>query len=159
MTVVDGATVGSGATGRCGGFINASITHGIANGHARWPDEMPAILDIQRRLWDDTVRLVNDVGVAGVEGVAGAGPIIEPVGKYTVATRPHEVAEVAAAVTMLRSYGEDAEQLNDEEIRRRLGSTSYLGGYHLRSANGLCDPVRLAARLAGLAEEAGATIA
>ena len=95
VTVVDSATVGSGATGRCGGFINASITHGIANGHARWPDEMPAILDIQRRLWDDTLMLVN--------GGDGDAPIIEPVGKYTVATRPHAMAEIDSAVTMLRS--------------------------------------------------------
>ena len=151
VTVVDSATVGSGATGRCGGFINASITHGIANGHARWPDEMPAILDIQRRLWDDTLMLVN--------GGDGDAPIIEPVGKYTVATRPHAMAEINSAVTMLRSYGEDVEQFDGDEVRRRLGSTSYLAGYHLRSANGLCDPARLTARLAEIAEGAGATIA
>ena len=94
-----------------------------------------------------------------VNGGDGDAPIIEPVGKYTVATRPHAMAEINSAVTMLRSYGEDVEQFDGDEIRRRLGSTSYLAGYHLRSANGLCDPARLTARLAGIAEGAGATIA
>ena len=49
VLVVDSGAIGSGASGRCGGFINASITHGIPHGHARWPDEMAAILAIQRR--------------------------------------------------------------------------------------------------------------
>ena len=88
MLVVDGGAIGSGASGRCGGFINASITHGIPHGHARWPDEMATILEIQRALWDDTLRLVGDDGV------------IEPVGKFTVATRPHQVEAVARTVEL-----------------------------------------------------------
>ena len=145
VTVVDSATVGSGATGRCGGFINASITHGIANGHARWPDEMPAILDIQRRLWDDTLMPRQRRGALARRRRRRSSNR-----SASTPWRPArtQVAEINAAVTMLRSYGEDVEQFDGEEIRRRLGSTSYLGGYHLRSANGLCDPARLTARLA-----------
>ncbi len=45
------------------------------------------------------------------------------------------------------------------EIRDRLGSDSYLAGYHLRSANGMCDPARLVWRVAELAESAGTRIA
>jgi glycine/D-amino acid oxidase-like deaminating enzyme len=146
VLVVDSGSIGAGATGRCGGFINASLTHGIPNGHARWPDEMPAILTIQRALWDDTLRLVGD-------------GVIEPVGKFTVATRPHEVEALARTVELLRGYGEDVELHDRDEIRARLGSNTSLAGYHLRSANGLCDPARLAWRLAQLAESAGTRIA
>jgi glycine/D-amino acid oxidase-like deaminating enzyme len=146
VLVVDGGPIGSGATGRCGGFINASITHGIPNGDARWPAEMPAILTIQRALWDDTLRLVG-------------GDVIEPVGKFNVATRPHHVDALARAVALLRRYGEEAELFDRDQIRDRLGSASHLAGYHLRSANGLCDPARLTWRLAELAESAGARVA
>ena len=147
VLVVDSGAIGSGASGRCGGFINASITHGIPHGHARWPDEMPAILTIQRALWDDTVRLV------------GADDVIEPVGKFTVATRPHHVEAIARTVTLLRGYGEDVTAYDRSEIQERLGSDTYLGGYHLHSTNGLCDPARLSWRLADLAESAGARLA
>lgn len=151
VLLVDSATLGSGASGRCGGFINASITHGIAHGEARWPAEMPAILDIQRALWDDTLRVVDDE-------TAGADDVIEPVGKYTVATRRHHADAIGGAVNLLRHHGEDVVALDRDEIRARLGSATYLAGYHLRSANGLCDPARLTWRLAELAEAAGARI-
>lgn len=149
--VVDGGTIGSGATGRSGGFINASITHGIANGHARWPEEMGIIVDLQRALWQDTLDLIGDD--------TGVGPpIVEPVGKLTVAVREHEVGVVERGARLLRRYGEDVEQFDEEELRRRVASPTYRGGYHLRSGNGLCDPVRLVARVADLAEHAGVVV-
>jgi glycine/D-amino acid oxidase-like deaminating enzyme len=147
VIVVDGGSIGSGASGRCGGFINASITHGIPHGHARWPRDMATIVALQRALWDDMVRLVGD------------DDVIEPVGKFTVATRPHHVDSLARTVELLRSYGEDVTAHDCGEIRDQLGSTTYLAGYHLRSANGLCDPARLAWRLAELAESAGTRVA
>jgi glycine/D-amino acid oxidase-like deaminating enzyme len=147
VLAVDSGAIGSGASGRCGGFINSSITHGIPHGHARWPDEMAAILAIQRALWADTLRLVGGDGV------------IEPVGKFTVATRAHHVESIRRTVGLLQSYAEDVTAYDRVEIQERLGSATYVAGYHLRSANGLCDPTRLAWRLADLAESAGARVA
>ena len=148
MLVVDSGAIGSGASGRCGGFINASITHGIPHGHARWPDEMAAIVEIQRALWDDTLRLV------------GADGVIEPVGKFTVATRPHHVeADRPHRRAVARLRRGRRPPTTASAIRDLLGSATYLAGYHLRSANGLCDPARLAWRLADLAESAGARLA
>ena len=40
MTLVEAEQCGWGRAGRNGGFVSSSLTHGIANGHARWPDEM-----------------------------------------------------------------------------------------------------------------------
>lgn len=153
VLLVDRGAIASGASGRCGGFINSSITHGIAHGHARWPDEMPAIVTLQRALWDDTLRLV------GGEVGDGASPLVTTAGKLTVATRPHQAAGLEAAVAQLRAYGEDVALLSPSELADLVRSPTYLGGYHLRSGNGLCDPARLAWRIADLAEAAGATIA
>ena len=141
VLVVDSGMIGAGASGRCGGFVNASITHGIAHGHARWPAEMAAIVALQQALWDDTLRLLADHGAAGA---------IDPCGKYTVATRPHQVAELAKAVATLRAYGQDVESLGRDELRARLDSPSYVGGFRLRTANGLCDPDRLTGALVAL---------
>src|SRR6185295_11079239 len=43
VLLLEGEGVAFGASGRNGGFVDASLTHGIENGVARWPDEMPEL--------------------------------------------------------------------------------------------------------------------
>lgn len=149
VLVVEADEFGSGASGRCGGFINASVTHGIPHGHARWPDEMDAVVALQQQLWDDTLKLLADHGAADT---------VVPCGKLTVATRPHQLAELDEAVALLTRYGQDAWRLDRDEVRQRVVSPTYLGGYVLASANGLCDPVRLLQAVARLAQDRGARL-
>ena len=40
VLVLEAAQIAEGASGRNGGFMASSITHGFGNGMARWPDEM-----------------------------------------------------------------------------------------------------------------------
>ena len=40
VAVLEQATVGFGASGRNGGFCQASLTHGLANGIRHFPDEL-----------------------------------------------------------------------------------------------------------------------
>ena len=40
VVVLESQTCGRGASGRNGGFVDASLTHGHENGMARFPDEM-----------------------------------------------------------------------------------------------------------------------
>src|ERR671921_443290 len=44
----EGERIAFGASGRNGGFMDASLTHGIENGVARWPDEMPRLEQLGR---------------------------------------------------------------------------------------------------------------
>lgn len=149
VLVVDAGAVGGGASGRCGGFINASITHGIPHGHSRWPDEMDAIVALQERLWSDTLDLLAR---------HGASDAVQPCGKLTVATRPHELAELDTTVKVLSRYGQTVRCLDGDEVRAVVDSPTYLAGYHLVSANGLCDPVRLAQAVAAIATGRGARL-
>jgi glycine/D-amino acid oxidase-like deaminating enzyme len=149
VMVVEAGALGGGASGRCGGFINASITHGIAHGHARWPAEMPDIIRLQQAIWDDTLDLL---------ATHGAAHAVEPCGKFTVATRPHQLSELDSAVELLRGYGQTARRLDREEIRAEVDSPSYLGGQFHADANGLCDPVALIDALAAIASARGARL-
>jgi len=149
VVVLESDRIAGGASGRCGGFINASITHGIPHGHARWPDEMSAIVSLQTALWDDTLRLLDEWGGAG---------IVQPVGKLTVATRSHHAPSLADSVELLRSYGQDTTLLDRDELATIVRSPTYYAGYRHATANGLCDPTRLAALLADVAERFGVRI-
>lgn len=149
VAVVDRGAIGGGASGKCGGFINASITHGIANGHARWPEEMPTIVGLQQALWEDTLKLLAD---------QGDGDVVDPCGKLTVATRPHHAAALDDSVSLLRRYRQQVRRLDADELGSVVASPTYLGGYHHADANGLCDPARLVQALARRASADGAQL-
>lgn len=149
VVVVDAGRVGAGASGKCGGFVNASITHGIANGHARWPNEMATIVALQTAVWEDTLKLLAD---------QGDGDVIDPCGKLTVATRPHHAVAFQKSVALLRRYGQHVRQLDAADVRSEVASPTYLGGYHHADANGLCDPVRLVQALARASSARGAQL-
>jgi glycine/D-amino acid oxidase-like deaminating enzyme len=44
VLVLEAGRCGEAASGRNGGFAEPSLTHGFANGMARWPADMPALL-------------------------------------------------------------------------------------------------------------------
>ena len=44
VVLLDGERCGWGASGRNGGFLEASLTHGLANGLSRWPGEIECLL-------------------------------------------------------------------------------------------------------------------
>ena len=94
VVVIEGARLGWAASGRNGGFCAASLTHGLGNGVARWPSEMPQLLELGRRNLDGIGEAVAahridcafertgalDVAVApwqveGLRGGARAGPV------------------------------------------------------------------------------------
>ncbi|HZC13124.1 MAG TPA: FAD-dependent oxidoreductase, partial [Thermoleophilaceae bacterium] len=46
VIVLEGDRCGWAASGRNGGFLDASLTHGLENGLARWPDEIGRLLEL-----------------------------------------------------------------------------------------------------------------
>ena len=52
VLLLEAATCGHAASGRNGGFCEASLTHGFGNGLARWPEELDQVL----RLGHDNLR-------------------------------------------------------------------------------------------------------
>ena len=52
VVLIEGERIGWAASGRNGGFVDASLTHGAENGKSRWPDEFEQL----ERLGLDNVR-------------------------------------------------------------------------------------------------------
>ncbi len=82
VVLIEGERVGWAASGRNGGFVDASLTHGAHNGKARWPDE-----------FDQLERL----GLANLDGMQADIAKYEMkvdwerTGMLAVATEPHQV--------------------------------------------------------------------
>ena len=149
VVLLDAEHVGFGATGRNGGFISDSVTHGLTHGLARWPDQIDALLEVGR---DNLSGLVHDLQSAGI------APELSLVGKTIVATTPHQAASLPPLVDLLARHGEDAELLDGAGVRADVGSPTYLGGIRVRTGGGVMDPVALAVGLRDWALRLGVRI-
>ena len=59
IIVLEAETAAFGASGRNGGFCEASLTHGLANGLAHWPDELHTLLRFGDENLDDLMDTIN----------------------------------------------------------------------------------------------------
>jgi glycine/D-amino acid oxidase-like deaminating enzyme len=141
VLVVEAGRLADQATGRNGGFCEASLTHGEANGRQRWPDEYDTLEKLGA---ENLAALVETVERYGIDcDLRGDGVL-------TVATRPHEVADLEP----------DRPGFLDAAATRALvDSPTYLAGRVDRDGAVLVDPARLAWGLAAAAERLGVRIA
>ena len=141
VIVLEADRIAEHATGRNGGFCEATLTHGEANGKSRWPGEYDAMYRMGLANLD---AIESTVGCYGIECGWARG------GALAVATRPHEVADLEPDVPGF---------LDAEAVRRMVDSPTYLAGRHEPDECAVVDPARLAWGLADAAERLGVRIA
>jgi len=135
VVLLEGDRCGWGASGRNGGFAEASLTHGFENGLSRWPDE----IDVLQRLSTENFAAMRET--LATRGIDAAW---EEPGVIDVATRPHEVEWLAEAAAAAREHGEQATLLHRDAVRAEVDSPTYLGGLWHHTGGALVDPGRLA---------------
>lgn len=141
VLLVEACRIAEEASGRNGGFCEASLTHGEANGRTRWPDE-----------YDELDRL-------GVENLAGIEEAVVRYGIDCDLTRG-QVLLVATTANQVERLEPDAPGwLHDAAVRRILNSPTYLGGRFENVDVALLDPARLGWGLASACEQLGVGIA
>ncbi|NLF05156.1 MAG: FAD-dependent oxidoreductase [Actinomycetales bacterium] len=139
VIVLEARRTGWAASGRNGGFCEASLTHGEANGRSRWPDEYDTLHELGLRNLDE---LAADVTRLGIDAQ------LDRTGTLTVAVEPHQVHEL-----------EDSEGFLDADgVRRRIDSPLFLAGAFDGTETALVHPARLVEGLAVAAEELGVEI-
>jgi len=149
IAVVEGGRLADGASGRNGGFVSASLTHGFANGLERWPDEIDTL---------ETLGLHNlNELAATIEREHIACDFIRS-GDLTIAVDPHQEHELSQTADRMRSHGLAAEYLDREQTALRLRSPMARGSLWLPDATSLVDPARLVWGLARACENMGVTI-
>jgi glycine/D-amino acid oxidase-like deaminating enzyme len=149
VVVLEGDRCGWAASGRSGGFLDASLTHGLENGLARWPDEIDTLLELGGENFAAIRETVRERRIDAAW---------EENGFIDVATRAHELEGLAEAAEVARRHGEDVELLDRDAVRAEVDSPAYLGGLLTRGGGALVDPARLAWGLRRAALEDGARI-
>ena len=150
VVLLEGETIGFGASSRNGGFADSSLTHGLGNGVAHWPDEI-----------DDLVRI-------GQENLGGLIADIERLGVDADLTRSGELslADAAWQAEELARGGRAAPGArHPRRVPRRGGRAAArcarrasLAGMYRPDDVVLVDPARLAAGLGDAVEGLGVTV-
>ena len=149
VVLLEAGRCGDEASGRNGGFASASLTHGFGNGDARWPDELA---DLDRLGRDNLAAIGATVREHDIDCHW------EETGELSVATAPHQVAELAAEVEVRRAAGHDIVLLDAERTRAEVDSPTYLGGVLDAGGTALVEPARLAWGLRSACLDAGVVI-
>ena len=149
VLVIESGTVAGQASGRNGGFLSLSLTHGLANGLQRFGADIDRIQDAARDNFDSIVDTIQRTGMDAR---------LELTGNLAVATEPWTVDEVRADGELRASHGDPLQFLDRDAIRAELGSPTYRSGYWVTSGEALVDPARLGWGLAAAARAAGVRI-
>ncbi|HZW41544.1 MAG TPA: FAD-dependent oxidoreductase [Agromyces sp.] len=150
VVLLEAKTIGWAASGRNGGFCEASLTHGRENGLARWPNELDTL---------DRLGLENLDAIGAAEAEFGMDFEFERNGSLDVAVEPHQVEWLHELAADAAARGDDTVRLLDEhEVWASVASPTYLGAaWHTRTS-ALLHPAKLAAELARVAQELGVEI-
>ncbi len=144
IVVIEANRIGWAASGRNGGFVDASLTHGAENGKSRWPNEF------------DTLE---KLGMANLDGMQsdierlGLDTEWQRTGMLSVATEPHQVDWLRDSAVAGEGRFLDAQQ-----VRAEANSPTYLAGLFSPDTCAIVHPGKLALELARACSEAGVQI-
>jgi glycine/D-amino acid oxidase-like deaminating enzyme len=149
VTLIEGNRLATGASGRNGGFMSSSLVHGIGNGLARFPDEVPLL---ERLGMENLDRIRQTIAEHGIDC-----DLLSP-GAIEIAYTAHQFEDLSAVRDELERYGHDAELLDTEAVRAEVDSPLFHGGLWQKTGESQVDPVKLTDGLADLAESLGVVI-
>jgi glycine/D-amino acid oxidase-like deaminating enzyme len=150
VVLLEGGVVGIGATGRNGGFLAASLTHGRPNGVARFPDEID---EIERQGLESFAAIH-----AAIEG-HGIDAEWEETGYTMLARLPHQAEGLAEAVAVFDGpEGTAASYLDRGAVQDVVRSPVVIGGMKLTGGSALVHPAKLAWGLRDAAIGLGARV-
>jgi glycine/D-amino acid oxidase-like deaminating enzyme len=149
VVLLEARRVGWAASGRNGGFCSASLTHGTANGIARFEAEMPTLVRLGQANLDEIAATVRSRGIDCA---------FERTGELAVATAPWQLGGLAEEAAATAGYGERAVLLDAAGVRAEVDSPTYLGGVWYPGSCAMVDPARLAWGLRRACEEAGVRV-
>ncbi|MBA4247087.1 MAG: FAD-dependent oxidoreductase [Microbacterium sp.] len=144
VVLLEGKRIGWAASGRNGGFVEATLTHGAKNGETRFADELETL---------DRMGMQNLDEIQATVDAQGWAVDFERVGSFAVATETYQVAELEAA-----HDGEHELFYDATAMRAQINSPTYEGGLWSTRDTALVHPAKLAMALMQACLDAGVEI-
>ncbi len=152
VVLIDKGEVGGAASGRNGGFMESSLTHGVGNGMQRHADEIDLLEELGLQNLNEIERAIERYDIRcdyernGVIDVA------------TTSHPPSYLDELHGEHELLRGLGQSVSWLGADEMRAEVDSPSYVGGLFRTNRAAMVDPAKLAWELKRIAEQLGVRI-
>lgn len=139
VVLLEAHTIGWAASGRNGGFCEATLTHGESNGRTRWPDEYDVLARLGRENLDAFEADVHELRL---------DCDWQRTGTLAAAVEEHQAE-------WLR---DDPHFLDRTQVRAEIDSPLFLAGALTPQECALVHPARLALELARVAAELGVEV-
>jgi glycine/D-amino acid oxidase-like deaminating enzyme len=149
VVLLEATRCGNGASGRNGGFLESSLTHGTSNGLTRFPDEIETIERLGRENFEGLARDIEELGIDAE---------LERTGDLVVALEPRQVDDLVEEAELMGRFGHQVELLDGEQVRAQITSKKFIGALWTGTGSALVNPGRLADGLRAAAARAGVRI-
>ncbi len=141
IVLIEANRIGWAASGRNGGFVDASLTHGLKNGKTRWPNEIDRLTAMGMENLDGMQNELAELDL-DVEW--------QRTGVLSVATEPHQVGWLEEAA----AEGE-GEFLDGDRVRAEVHSPTYRAALFDPDSCAIVHPAKLAIELSRACRRAG----
>ncbi|MGI3171115.1 NAD(P)/FAD-dependent oxidoreductase [Pseudooceanicola sp. C21-150M6] len=148
IIVLEGRRLAEAASGRNGGFCAPSISHGVGNALARWPDEAETLVRLGLDNLDALERDLSRYGIAAE---------FERTGKINLAATPWQAEGLAQMRAAHARFGIDSRLMTGPELAAKLLSPVYPHGLYEENY-AYVNPARLVHGLARACLNAGVEI-
>lgn len=134
VAVLEADVIAGAASGRNGGFCMSTLTHGLANGVARWPEEMPRL----EALGLENLDAIEDaVRRHGIEcGWRRSGEML-------AATEPWQIEGLHEDVELGARFGRTIDFLDRDAVRAEVNSPAFLAAWWDKRGCAMVDPALL----------------
>lgn len=134
IVILEADEVASGATGRNGGFMDASITHGFQNGLSRWPRELPTLLALGIANLDEIEATIERLGI---------DCDYQRTGEISMATQPYQLEGMKEELEIAAPYQTNFRFLDRDQVQGIVKSPIFFAGLK-RPDCALINPAQLA---------------
>ena len=135
VILLEGSEIASGASGRNGGFLDASITHGIQNGLRRWPEEFPALLALGMKNLDEIEETIQCLQIECDYLRRG---------EVSMASETHQVEGLQEEIEIAKRFNIAYEYYEGQGVHEIVKSPLFTAGLNLPRCSALVNPAQLA---------------
>jgi glycine/D-amino acid oxidase-like deaminating enzyme len=134
IVLLEAGETAIGASGRNGGFLDASITHGFLNGVARWPKEFAKLHALGLKNLAEIEATIKRLGIECDYQLTG---------EIDIATEPYLVDNFNQFIELAKPYNITFQYLDQEQLHSVVKSPIFIGGLK-RLDSAIVNPAQLA---------------
>ena len=135
VVILEAGEAAHGASGRNGGFLDASLTHGLYNGLARWPGEFSTLLALGIKNLNEIEATTKRLGIECD---------YLRTGDVSMASEPYQVEELKAEMEISARFNIRSEYYDSERIQELVRSPLFIAGLNHPEHAALVNPAQLA---------------